>query len=692
MKKSLIILILLVLLPAFVLGGLALRGTREQRIVLERQQSELLQREAVSVAGQLRLAVNARFQSFKDAVQTMEGGKTGLTPDRFNEMLAERWPHPGVGFAVTLRGRVLSPLEDQSGVTPQARQFLRDNADFLGSREAVPLYAGNVRFEEELRFQQGGKKGWSDAIQSLARTQKEKTESLPDPELKNEIPQAVQAATGADSIRESARAPEATDADKTRALPAAPSSAEQNAPQAAVPAAAPAALSKDADLPGPGREPEAEAKKRQTLKMRGRNAEGSMYRNVAPVQSPVLPGQEDKAFPSQLVTETTLFNRVAATDRQGILARFVNDRLQLFFWMRSQADEQTVYGVMVDPKDLRGVLAPILADAHTADYYLALLDDRARPFAVSWPGVETDWKKPFVATEVGEVLPHWEVAVYLKDPDKLARAASQMSLLLTGLITLSMFSIGLGLRLIFRDTRRQMDLVRKKTDFVSNVSHELKTPLTSIRMFAELMLQGRVTEPAKVAHSLRIITLESERLTRLINNVLDFAKLERNEKRYHKENLDLYPLVERIWEGQEMHLKNQGFETKWTSQPGPYPVYGDGDAIAQVLINLLSNAEKYSTAQKHVELQTYTDAGWLHLSVLDRGLGVPAGEERKIFEHFYRAHDSLSSGIQGSGLGLTLARKIATDHGGTVTFAARKEGGSNFTLSLPLAAETGETT
>lgn len=114
---------------------------------------------------------------------------------------------------------------------------------------------------------------------------------------------------------------------------------------------------------------------------------------------------------------------------------------------------------------------------------------------------------------------------------------------------------------------------------------------------------------------------------------------------------------------------------------------GDDDALAQILVNLLSNAEKYGGDTREVELHSYTDGGSVFVSVLDRGSGVPAGEETKIFEAFYRAHDSLSSGVQGSGLGLTLARRIASDHGGEIIYQARNGGGSNFTLRLPLAKE-----
>jgi signal transduction histidine kinase len=130
-----------------------------------------------------------------------------------------------------------------------------------------------------------------------------------------------------------------------------------------------------------------------------------------------------------------------------------------------------------------------------------------------------------------------------------------------------------------------------------------------------------------------------------------------------------------------------GWHCDWRASDGPYPVFADPDAISQVLVNLISNAEKYGADAKSLELHSWKEKDHLHLAILDRGPGVPPGHERKIFEAFYRANDSLSSGVPGSGLGLTLAARIAKDHDGEVSYSHRKGGGSCFTLILPLIKE-----
>lgn len=419
-------------------------------------------------------------------------------------------------------------------------------------------------------------------------------------------------------------------------------------------------------------------------------------RNVIPQQ---MAGASQKTGASVDNTEQQ-FSKVAASegefrqligeDNDGALARFVDNKLSVLFWCRAARDPQLILGAQLDLPRLErelGVLVQQAAPELRADICVALLDDTGKPVALSNPRFRANWKRPFVATEIGETLPHWEVAVYLVDPTKLTRSADTVKMTLGLLIALLVLAIGVGSWLIVADLNRQLRLARQKTDFVSNVSHELKTPLTSIRMFSELLAEARVTDPAKQRSYLGIITAETARLTRLINNVLDFARIERGEKKYQFESCDLVELARETVETYRPHLEASGFRVVCQFPTAHQIVKADRDALAQVIVNLLSNAEKYSDTRKEVEVRLSSKTASLpsvDLEVLDRGLGVPPGCGEKIFEQFYRAHDSLSSGIQGSGLGLTLARQIARAHDGEVSYSPREGGGSCFTLRLPI--------
>jgi len=453
--------------------------------------------------------------------------------------------------------------------------------------------------------------------------------------------------------------------DQTSADAAAEKSVSKRQQTEAAPPAAPAPAAKEKD------------DGRQSSQLR---------RNVAPQR--VL--QDNAPAVSQLAPATADFKALTSDHPEGVVTRFMQDRLEIVFWLRPPEAPGMIFGCLLSVEALTDLWRDALPDNASPDYVLALLNDKTKPVVTQPPGEKgRDWGRPFVASEIGEALPHWEAALYLMRPQQLQQNARSVRRTLLLLIAAALAAIAFGGWAVFADARRQMALAQKKTDFVSNVSHELKTPLTSIRMFAEMMQSGSATEEKRPQY-LRIIVAEAERLTRLINNVLDFARLERKQKRYDFHPLDLHEVVARTWEGHELHLREQGFTTRWQAAPPPYPVRGDDDALAQILVNLLSNAEKYSVERKEVEIHSYLTDDSVHVSVLDRGSGVPPGEEAKIFEAFYRAHDSLASGIQGSGLGLTLAQRLAKEHGGEITYQAREGGGSNVTLRLPLTATAGD--
>jgi len=395
---------------------------------------------------------------------------------------------------------------------------------------------------------------------------------------------------------------------------------------------------------------------------------------------------------SRVVPAEAEFRQLVGDQNDGMLARFLQNKLKLMCWHRLSTAPDLIFGAQLNldhvADGLRGLIQA--GRARNEDICLAILDDNAKPVVISQNGFQANWKRPFVATEIGDALPHWEAAGYLINPGQLRQTARTAKLTLGLLVAVLMVAIGTGSVLIVRSLDAELKSARQKTDFVGNVSHELKTPLTSIRMFSELLAEGRVADTAKQHSYLQIITAEAARLTRLINNVLDFSRMERGEKKYAFQACDLAEIARTSAETFRPHLESAGFRFETELPAAPVCIRGDADALSQIIVNLLSNAEKYSNGGKEISLLLalkQTPLPHAEIRVLDRGPGVPKGSEEKVFEKFYRAHDSLSSGVQGSGLGLTIARQIAQAHGGDVVYEPRDGGGSCFVVRLPVQSE-----
>jgi signal transduction histidine kinase len=245
--------------------------------------------------------------------------------------------------------------------------------------------------------------------------------------------------------------------------------------------------------------------------------------------------------------------------------------------------------------------------------------------------------------------------------------------------------LGAGLFLVYSNVRRELHLSRLKSDFVANVSHELKTPLALIRLFAETLELGRVSSEDKARQYYRVINKESQRLTQLINNILDFSRIEAGRKEYRFAPTDVSRMVNDVVESYRFQIEQQGFTLEVDLQDGLPLVEADQEALSQALLNLVNNAIKYSKDVKWVRLEVRAAGGKLLISVADRGIGVPKGEQRKIFEKFYRGEGSLVHETKGSGLGLPLVEHIMEAHGGEVQVESTPGKGSMFTLVLPTA-------
>ncbi len=242
--------------------------------------------------------------------------------------------------------------------------------------------------------------------------------------------------------------------------------------------------------------------------------------------------------------------------------------------------------------------------------------------------------------------------------------------------------LGLGIYLLVRVTR-DMQWFRLRTDFVSGVSHELKTPLSLIRLYSETLSDDEQTYPPEERKSyIRIIARESERLSRLIDNILDFSKIEQGRKRYELRDGDIAATVKQTVEDYSEYLALRGFTVKTGIQASLPPVRFSPEQVSQMVLNLMDNARKYSDKSRLIRVHMWRQDDDVVLEVQDYGFGIPPEEQEKIFEPFYRVPKGSEKG--GCGLGLYLVRNVIDGHGGRIEVLSEVGKGSRFRLYFPV--------
>jgi signal transduction histidine kinase len=241
--------------------------------------------------------------------------------------------------------------------------------------------------------------------------------------------------------------------------------------------------------------------------------------------------------------------------------------------------------------------------------------------------------------------------------------------------------------LLLRDVNRDVRIAEVRSQFVASVSHELKTPLTAIRMFAETLAMGRSRDERTKSEYLETIVNESERLARLVDNVLDFSKIEQGKKIYCLRPTRLEDVAGSAVRALQFPLSQQGFHLHVAVEEEIPELQADADAIQQAILNLLTNAMKYSGDSREIDLRVVARNGDAVIEVVDHGLGLAPDEQKHVFDKFYRAPSHESRLIAGTGLGLTLVAHIATAHGGRVEVESTPGAGSTFCMFLPIKAK-----
>lgn len=346
-------------------------------------------------------------------------------------------------------------------------------------------------------------------------------------------------------------------------------------------------------------------------------------------------------------------------------------------------------GVLLSERFVRddliiGTMTKTLVRYHThadsPELVITISDENGRELFSNGPAqhgylLETNFDRPFSS---------WKAGVGLKNTnvDDLARNSFLHS---AGATLLVLLVLLLGIALTLRATDREARLAQAKSNFVSNVSHELKTPLSLLSLFSEILELGRVNSEEKKTEYYKIIRHESLRLNKIIDNILDFSKIEAGRKTYNFADGDVGEVIASVLSSYRYQIVNSGFDIQTNIQRDLPPVSIDRDAMAQAISNLLDNAIKYSREVKQLSITTERRGPDVSIEIADRGIGIPRTEQAKVFEKFYRVGNGLVHDVKGSGLGLSLVKHIVEAHKGTISVESDVGKGSRFTILLPLA-------
>jgi signal transduction histidine kinase len=349
-------------------------------------------------------------------------------------------------------------------------------------------------------------------------------------------------------------------------------------------------------------------------------------------------------------------------------------------------DRKTFYGGFCWNLDALkiDVFPEVLKDLEkNSKLYLRLVDDKGRNVLT---GTEELVSEEALSLSYRRFPLPWSLVVTQPALDEVVRATRRDNVFYGVLLGFVVVLMLFGAILIARDISRETETTRLKTEFVHHVSHELKTPLSLIRLYGETLQRKENLSKPEQKEAYEIITKESERLSHLINNVLDFSRIEMGKKEFDFKKGNLAGVIRETLESYRYHLEKKGFLIQEDIADDLPEMAFDAEGIASVLINLLSNAIKFSPATKEVSVKLFKQDHHAVLQVEDKGIGISSKEISRVFEKFYRSKDVNAADAKGSGLGLTLVKHIIDAHGGQIEVQSVPGQGSTFTIILPISS------
>ena len=356
----------------------------------------------------------------------------------------------------------------------------------------------------------------------------------------------------------------------------------------------------------------------------------------------------------------------------------INNKYQLLIFLTKDPEEEfNIAGVLINPeKFVKDYLSQKLQSVAEDQFIVTVNESNSNRQIYS---TEQQKIENIQQQRALWLLPNYYLGIKFKGKtvEDLVNQRSSTNLIL--ILVLSVLLIGAGI-IVFINIKKEIELSQLKADFVSNVSHEIKTPLALISMFAETLEKGRVKTEEKKNEYYSIIIQETGRLGKIVNKILSFSKIEAGKRLYNLTETDLNKVVENVYSTYKFHLNNNGFDFNYDLQPNLPIVKADEEAISEALINLIDNAVKYSGNNKSIKLTTSSKNNLVILSVEDKGIGISEKDKKKIFDKFFRVQSGDVYNSKGTGLGLTIVKHIMDAHNGKIELDSQLGKGSTFRL------------
>jgi len=399
-----------------------------------------------------------------------------------------------------------------------------------------------------------------------------------------------------------------------------------------------------------------------------------------------IPDSLNKFFSKILKENSAIINRLFTYKKGGYrkIEPAVLDSLNylsLLLYVSSSKNKHGICIMVIDPQNfIWKILSPKIQEVASEDFVISIFN---RSESYRFNSNKDQIERKVQKEKELWIFPNYNIGISLNGKT-IGELVKQRAI--TNIIIISVLSLILifGVWFVLRNVRKEVELAKAKSDFVSNVSHELRTPLSLISMFAETLEMDRVNSDEKKKEYYSIISQEANRLGRIVNNILNFSRMEDGVRKFNIEEKNINELVERVYNNYHFHLKNKGFDFDYKLTDNLPKVKIDEEAVSEAVINLIDNAVKYSGEKKEIQIITGIDEKFVFIEVADKGIGIAQEDQKKIFDKFFRVSTGLVHNTKGTGLGLTLVKHVMEAHNAKIDLQSKIGSGSKFKLLFPI--------